>query len=217
MRVLIVEDEPLLRTTLVQLLQAEEGIEVVASVSNGVDAVELGRSLHPEVILMDLQLPLMGGIEATAKLVDGGFEGAIVVLTHLSDDESLFSALRAGAIGYVLKDATPTQVVEALRGAAAGEGVLYPTIAPRVIKEFRRLAEQPEAQRQIFQTLSRREVEVLELIAQGKKNREIGDALFLSERTVKNHVGAILKKLHLNNRAEAAQVAAKHGLGKAPS
>jgi DNA-binding NarL/FixJ family response regulator len=213
MRVLIVEDEPLLRTTLVQLLQSEEGIDVVASVSNGVDAVELGSSLKPDVVLMDLQLPLMTGIEATAKLVEAGFEGAVVVLTHLSDDESLFAALRAGATGYVLKDATPAQVVEALRGASRGEGVLYPTLAPRVLKEFRRLADQPEAQREIFQTLSRREVEVLELIAKGKKNREIGDALFLSERTVKNHVGSILKKLHLNNRAEAAQVATKHGLG----
>lgn len=213
MRVLVVEDEPLLRTTLVQLLQSEEGIEVVASVSNGVDAVDMGRSLKPDVILMDLHLPLKTGIEATGELTESGFEGAVVVLTHLSDDESLFSALRAGAIGYVLKDATPAQVLEALRGAARGEGVLYPTLAPRVLKEFRRLADRPEAQRQIFQALSRREVEVLELIAQGKKNREIGDVLYLSERTVKNHVGAILKKLHLNNRAEAARVATEHGLG----
>jgi len=211
-RVLIVEDEPLLRTTLVQLLQSEPDLEVVASVSTGVDAVELGGTLRPDVVLMDLQLPVMGGIEATQKLIDSGFEGAIVVLTHLSDDESLFSALKAGAVGYVLKDATPAQVVEALRSAARGEGVIYPTLAPRVLKEFRRLAEQPEAQRQIFQTLSRREVEVLELIAQSKKNREIAEALFLSERTVKNHVGAVLRKLHLNNRAEAAALAAKHGL-----
>jgi len=213
MRVLIVEDEPALRTTLVQLLQAQEDLEIVASVATGVDAVEIGRASKPDVVLMDLQLPLKNGIDATRELVEGGFEGAIVVLTHLSDDESLFSALKAGAIGYVLKDATPPQIVEALRSAARGEGVLYPTLAPRVIKEFRRLAEQPEAQRQIFQTLSRREVEVLELIAQKKKNREIADALFLSERTVKNHVGAILKKLHLNDRTEARMLAEKHGLG----
>lgn len=213
MRVLIVEDEPALRTNLVQLLQAQEDLEVVASVATGVDAVEIGRASRPDVVLMDLQLPLKNGIEATRELVEGGFEGAIVVLTHLSDDDSLFSALKAGAIGYVLKDATPPQIVEALRSAARGEGVLYPTLAPRVIKEFRRLAEQPEAQRQIFQTLSRREVEVLELIAQKKKNREIAEALFLSERTVKNHVGAILKKLHLNDRTEARLLAEKHGLG----
>jgi len=214
MRVLIVEDEPLLRTTLVQLLQNEPDLDVVASVSNGADAVGMGKSLKPDVVLMDLQLPIMGGVEATQRLMDAGFGGAVVVLTHLSDDDSLFSALKAGAAGYVLKDATPAQVVEALRSAARGEGVIYPTLAPRVLKEFRRLAEQPEAQKQIFQTLSRREVEVLELIAQSKKNREIADALFLSERTVKNHVGAILKKLHLNDRTEAAIVATKHGLGK---
>lgn len=214
LRVLIVEDEPLLRTTLVQLLQSEPDLEVVASVATGVDALEMGRSLRPDVVLMDLQLPLMSGIDATHKLFEQGYEGAVVVLTHLSDDESLFSALKAGAVGYVLKDATPAQVVEALRSAARGEGVIYPTLAPRVLKEFRRLAEQPEAQKQIFQTLSRREVEVLEHIAQGKKNREIAEALFLSERTVKNHVGAILKKLHLNNRAEAKAVAEQHGLGK---
>lgn len=213
MRILIVEDEPQLRTTLVQLLQSQTDVEVIASVSNGIDAVEIGRSAKPDVVLMDLQLPLKSGIEATRELVEGGFEGAIVVLTHLSDDESLFSAIKAGAIGYVLKDASPAQVVEALRSAALGEGVLYPTLAPRVMKEFRRLAEQPEAQRQIFQVLSRREVEVLELIAQKKKNREIAEVLFLSERTVKNHVGAILKKLHLNDRTEARLLAEKHGLG----
>lgn len=213
MRVLIVEDEPQLRTSLVQLLQAQDDLEIVASVATGLDAVEIGRSAKPDVILMDLQIPLRSGIEATRELVEGGFEGAIVVLTHLSDDDSLFSALKAGAIGYVLKDANSRQIVEALRSAARGEGVLYPTLAPRVIKEFRRLAEQPEAQRQIFQTLSRREVEVLELIAQKKKNREIADVLFLSERTVKNHVGAILKKLHLNDRTEARHLAEKHGLG----
>lgn len=213
MRVLIVEDEPALRTTLVQLLQSEADLEIVASVATGLDAVEIGRASKPDVILMDLQLPLKNGIDATRELVEGGFEGAIVVLTQLSDDDSLFSALKAGAIGYVLKDATPAQIVEALRSAARGEGVLYPTLAPRVIKEFRRLAEQPEAQRQIFQALSRREVEVLELIAQKKKNREIADVLFLSERTVKNHVGGILKKLHLNDRTEARLLAEKHGLG----
>lgn len=213
MRILIVEDEPQLRTTLVQLLQSQTDVEVIASVSNGIDAVEIGRSAKPDVVLMDLQLPLKSGIDATRELVEGGFEGAIVVLTHLSDDESLFSAIKAGAIGYVLKDASPAQVVEALRSAALGEGVLYPTLAPRVMKEFRRLAEQPEAQRQIFQVLSRREVEVLELIAQKKKNREIAEVLFLSERTVKNHVGAILKKLHLNDRTEARLLAEKHGLG----
>jgi DNA-binding NarL/FixJ family response regulator len=212
MRVLIVEDEPLLRSTLAKLLQAEPDVEVVASVADGEDAVRMGLSLKPDAVLMDLQLPSLSGIEATRQLYANGYGGAVVVLTHLTDDESLFSALRAGAVSYVLKDASAAQVVGSLRAAARGEGVIYPTLAPRVLAEFRRLSDRPDAQRELYQMLSRREVEVLEKIAEGKRNREIADELVLSERTVKNHVGAILKKLQVNDRAEAAEVATRHGL-----
>ncbi len=212
-RVVIVEDEPLLRTTLVQLLGQEEDIEVLASVSNGLDAEKMVEAIKPDVVLMDLQLPGQTGIEATRKLVENGSKAAIVVLTHLSDDDSLFSAIKAGAVSYVLKDASLPQIADAVRGAAAGEGMIYPTLAPRVLAEFRRVVEKPEKQREIFQALSRREVEVLEMIAMGKRNKEIADTLFLSERTVKNHVGSILRKLQVNDRTEAALIASKHGLG----
>jgi DNA-binding NarL/FixJ family response regulator len=193
MRVLIVEDEPLLRSTLAQLLQAEPDVEVVASVADGEDAVRMGLSLKPDAVLMDLQLPSLSGIEATRQLYANGYGGAVVVLTQL-------------------KDASAAQVVGSLRAAARGEGVIYPTLAPRVLAEFRRLSDRPDAQRELYQMLSRREVEVLEKIAEGKRNREIADELVLSERTVKNHVGAILKKLQVNDRAEAAEVATRHGL-----
>lgn len=212
-RVVIVEDEPLLRTTLVQLLSQEEDIEVLASVSNGIDAEKMVEAIKPDVVLMDLQLPGQTGIDATRNLVEGGSKAAIVVLTHLSDDDSLFSAIKAGAVSYVLKDASLPQIADAVRGAAIGEGMIYPTLAPRVLAEFRRVVEKPEKQREIFQALSRREVEVLEMIAAGKRNKEIADTLFLSERTVKNHVGSILRKLQANDRTEAALIAAKHGLG----
>lgn len=212
-RVLIVEDEALLRTTLVQLLQADERIEVLASVSSGVDAVAMATGSRPDVILMDLQLPGQSGIEATRQIVDSGTGSRIVVLTHLSDDDSLFNAIKAGAIGYLLKDASFDQIVDAVLAAHEGDGVLHPGLAVRVMKEFRRVAEQPEAQREVFQILSRREVEVLERIAMGRRNKAIADDLFLSERTVKNHVSSILHKLKLNDRAEAGAYAREHGLG----
>jgi DNA-binding NarL/FixJ family response regulator len=213
-RALIVEDEPSLRTALVQLLQNEQDIEVVASVSNGLDAVTMAKGTRAEVVLMDLELPGLSGIEATREILEAAPETAVVVLTHLSDDESLFEAIRAGAISYILKDANVEQIREAVRGASRGEGTIFPTLAPRLLAEFRRVVERPHAQRELFQVLTRREVEVLELIAQGKRNRDIAEELFLSERTVKNHVGGVLRKLHVNDRTEAAILAAKHGIGE---
>lgn len=212
-RVVIVEDEALLRTTLVQLLQADERFDVVASVSNGVDAVAMSTGSKPDVILMDLQLPGQSGIDATRQIVDSGAGSRIVVLTHMSDDDSLFNAIKAGAIGYLLKDASFEQIANAVLSAHEGDGVLHPGLAVRVMNEFRRVADQPEAQREVFQILSRREVEVLERIAMGRRNKAIADDLFLSERTVKNHVSSILHKLKLNDRAEAGAYAREHGLG----
>ncbi len=211
-RVLVVEDEALLRTTLVQVLQAESDIEVAASVSNGLDCVPMASGLKPDVILMDLELPGLSGVEATRRILESGQETNVVVLTHLSDDDSLFAAIKAGAKSYLLKDATVPQILAAVRGAAKGEGAIHPSLAPRLMSEFKRMSDRPAGQRELFQLLSRREVEVLELIAKGKRNREIADELFLTERTVKNHVGSILRKLHVNNRAEAAVLADRHGL-----
>lgn len=213
MKVMVVDDEPMLRTSLVQLLRQEPDVEVVASAGDGEEAVAKALRFQPEVVLMDVQMPVMDGIEATRRIREARPDVQVVILTHLSNDEPLFAAIKAGAIGYVLKDATVEQVVESLRSAKRGEATLYPSLAARVFREFNRMAARSQSQREIFEALSKREVEVLELLAKGKRNREIADELFLSERTVKNHVGSILAKLHVNDRTEAALIAAKHGLG----
>ena len=211
-RVLIVEDEPLLRTALAELLKHQADLRVVGTASDGVQAVSEAASSRPDVVLMDLALPLMSGIEATRKIREQLPDTRVVVLTHLADDASLFSAIKSGAISYVLKDSSVEKIVEVIRQAHKGEGFIYPSLVPRVLQEFARLSKRTESNRELFQELTRREVEVLELLGQGCRNREIASSLFISERTVKNHVSNILAKLQVNDRTEAALIAAKHGL-----
>jgi DNA-binding NarL/FixJ family response regulator len=211
---LIVEDDALLGDALVRLLRRETGLRVLGPAKDGRSAVAEAIAGRPDVILMDLALPAISGIEATRRIKAQLPETAIVVLTHLSDDESLFAAIKAGAISYVLKDASFEQIVEAVRAAHRREGYIYPPLVPRVLAEFSRLSTRAERHRQMFQELTRREIEVLELLGQGYRNREIAAKLFISERTVKNHVSHILTKLSVNDRTEAALIAARHGLGR---
>lgn len=212
-RVLIAEDEGLLRSTLAELLSREQDIAVAATAPNGREALIEALAHRPQVVLTDLRMPRMDGIALTRALKEKLPESAVVVLTAYDDDENLFAAIKAGAIGYVLKDASIAQIVEAIKAAAAGEGFLSPGLVARVIKEFTRTDRMVRGQRRLFEQLTRRETEVLEQLAAGLPNRRIAQRLFLSEKTVRNHVSAILSKLHANDRTEAALIAARHGLG----
>jgi RNA polymerase sigma factor (sigma-70 family) len=209
-RVLIAEDETLVRQSLAQLLDAEPDIEVVAVAADGEQALHLCRQHLPDVVLMDLKMPRMDGIEATKRIKQEMPSVEVCILTIYDDDLNLFEALRAGAKGYVLKDATPQQVAEAIRIVASGGGILSPSLVPKVLAEFQRFAETTAELRKLFSELTPRERDILRLLAQGKNNKEIAQTLFLSEKTVRNYVSNILRKLEVNSRTEAALLAAKH-------
>lgn len=208
-RVLIAEDETMTRELLARLIGMEEDIEVVGQAPTGKVAVGLCRKLMPDVLLTDIRMPDMNGIEAT-KLIKSEMPSVqVVVLTIHHDDANVFEAIKAGARGYVLKESPPEQTVAAVRAAARGEALLHPSIANRVISEFNRLSEQQEADLRLYAQLTDREREVLKLMAQGKRNREIAEELFIAEKTVKNHVSNILWKLECNDRTQAALFAAR--------
>jgi DNA-binding NarL/FixJ family response regulator len=211
-RLLIAEDETLVRHALAQLLAAEDDIEVVGQAPNGEAAVIAAQAQQPDVILMDINMPKLDGIAATRRIAQETPNCAVIMLTVLDDDDSLFEAIKAGARGYVLKDAPPEEVQIAIRAAANGEAFLGAPLIARVMGEFARISRLRAAAKEVFAELSRREMEVLELLGKGMRNREIAGTLYISEKTVKNHISAILAKLQVNDRTEAALLAAKHGL-----
>ena len=215
-RLLIAEDETVVRMALAQLLTAETDIEVVAQAANGEIAVDLARRLKPDVVLSDLAMPKMDGIAAIRQIKLETPQCAVVVLTIHHDDDHLFAAIKAGASGYVLKEAPPEQTVAAIRAAARGEGFLGPSLVGRVLEEFARVGRLRAAAKEVFAELTRREMEVLELLGKGLRNKDIAQRLFLSEKTVKNHISSIFTKLQVNDRTEAALLAAKHGLTDSP-
>lgn len=215
-RVLIAEDEGILRSTLGELLAREPDLEIVALCPDGREALIESLAHRPHVVLTDLRMPKVDGIELTRQLKEKSPDIAVVILTAFDDDDNLFAALKAGAIGYVLKDASLEQIVHALHAATAGEGYLSPGLVVRVIKEFTRIDQMARGQRKLFAQLTRREREVLELLAGGHRNKEIAAQLQLSEKTVRNHTSTILGKLHVNDRTEAALLAVRHGLGAPP-
>ena len=214
-RILIAEDDGVLRRTIVELLQLEADLEVVSDVGDGREAVAQGAILKPDVMLSDIEMPRMNGIQATRELRKLLPEIQVVILTKFGDDENLFNAIKAGAGGYVLKDAGLDELANVIRCAASGEGSLSPALVSRVMSEFTRISKSAVHNRKLFAELSRREIEVLECIAAGMKNSQIADKLSLSEKTVKSHVGAIFKKLHVNDRTEAALLAQKSGISAA--
>jgi len=211
-RIQVVEDDSVLRRTLTELLRLEADFLVVSEASNGEQAVAEAMIVRPDIVLMDIQMPRMDGIEATRRIREKLPEAHVVMLTKFGDDENVFAAIKAGALGYVLKDAGLDEIARVVRNAKKGDGSLSPALVARVMAEFNRLSQSALHNRKLFAELSRREVEVLECIAAGMKNAAIADKLFLSEKTVKSHVGSIFKKLQVNDRTEAAVVAKEGGI-----
>lgn len=212
-KILLVDDQPLFREGLRTLLSVHLDFEVVGEAGNGGEAIKLARSLLPLVVLMDLQMPVLDGVAATRRLHEEQPDCRVIVLTTFDDDEMVFDGLRAGAVGYLLKDAPSEKLAEAIRVAARGETFLQPSVAAKVVAEFARLSRKiVGTANPVIEPLSEREIEVLRLIAQGASNREIASTLFLAEGTVKNHVTNILGKLEARDRTQAALKARDSGL-----
>ncbi len=212
-RILLVDDQSLFREGLRTLLSVQPDFQVVGEAGNGEQGVALAASTHPHVVLMDLHMPVLDGVTATRRLHASQPESRVIVLTTFDDDESVFEGLRAGAVGYLLKDVSSDKLVEAIRAAARGESFLQPSIAAKVVAEFTRLAAQPTARKQeLTEPLSERELEILRLVAQGASNKEIASTLVIAEGTVKNHVTNILGKLGVSDRTQAALKAKELGL-----
>jgi DNA-binding NarL/FixJ family response regulator len=204
-RVLLVDDQALFREALATLLGVRPEIEVVGEAGNGAEALDRAATLHPDVVLMDLRMPVLDGVSATRRLRVEQPGTRVLALTTFDDDEDVFAALRAGAVGYLLKDVSADRLVEALLAAARGESVLQPSVAAKVVARFAQLPDDAAPRPQpLVVPLSDRELEVLRLLADGGSNREIATALFLAEGTVKNHVTNVLAKLGARDRTQAA-------------
>lgn len=208
--VLLVDDHQVVRQGVHAFLQTQPDIEVVAEAAGGETAVALAAQFAPDVVLMDLLMPGMGGVEATRQLKKISPRSQIIVLTSYHQDEHIFPAIRAGALSYLLKDVEPAELAAAVRKAAKGEAVLHPQVAARVVKEIHgaRADDKPN----VFTELSDREMEVLRLLAEGLSNADIAARLVISEKTVKSHVSNILSKLHLADRTQAAVLAWREGV-----
>jgi DNA-binding NarL/FixJ family response regulator len=212
--VLIVDDQALVRAGFRMILEAEEDVEVVGEAGNGLQAVAAAQRLKPDVVLMDVRMPVMDGIEATRRLLaDSGTSAKVVMLTTFDMDEYVYDALRAGASGFLLKDVPPEQLVAGIRAVASGDALLAPSVTRRVIEEFVRRP--PASVRTLppgLSELTTRELEVLKLIARGLSNAEIAKELVVSETTVKTHVGHVLTKLAVRDRVQAVVLAYESGL-----
>lgn len=213
-RILLVDDHELFREGLAGLIDAQLDLTVVGKAGDGLEALTLARELQPDLIVMDIKMPVCDGLEATGLIREDLPEARIVMLTVHDEDEKLFEAIKAGANGYMLKDSSSEKFLCGLRGALAGEAALPPLLAARLVDEFARLANrsQPPSHTLEQPDLTGRELEVLNHVATGATNQEIADTLCISLHTVKSHVSNILGKLHAMNRRHAAQLAARHGL-----
>jgi DNA-binding NarL/FixJ family response regulator len=225
-RVLLADDQDIIRTGLTIILNHQADIEVVGQAADGVEAIELAKKLQPDVVLMDIKMPRLNGIQATRQIIAAFPRTQIIILTTYDTDDWVFDGIRAGAIGYLLKDTSGDNLAEAVRGALRGESQMDPTVARKVLREFQHVtaAHRPAgtltpgttvlaaAEEEPLEKLTDREEEILKLLAAGLSNREIAQQLSLSEGTVKNHISAILAKLHANDRTQAVLTALKRGL-----
>jgi len=215
-RVLIVDDHALFREGVNAILKSVPDIEIIGEAGNGQDALTLASDLNPDVILMDIQMPDINGVEATQRILKIRPDVGIIIVTMLDDDDSLFSAMRAGARGYVLKGADKAEMLKSIRSVASGEALFGPAIAIRLLNLFHNNPAQPksESPSTAFPDLTDREREILSFIARGDTNTEIAEQLTISLKTVRNHVSNIFNKLQVVNRAQAALRARDAGLGK---
>lgn len=206
-RVLIADDHQLVRQGFIALLSVKPGVEVVGQARDGVEAVEMAKSLNPDITFMDLLMPEKNGIEATREIKTDNPDARILIITSFAEDDNVYQAIKAGALGYLLKDSSPQELMQAIDDVCNGRMSLHPNIAMKLIEELNR----PTGQQATEEPLTEREVEVLILVAKGHSNQKIAKKLVVSERTVGAHVSNILSKLHLANRTQAALYALRKG------
>lgn len=207
-RVFLADDHAVVRKGIEALLGTEEGMEIVGTAANGEEAIVGYNYLKPDVILLDLQMPKKGGIETIVEIKERDPQARILILTSFSDDEKVFAAIKAGAMGYILKDASPHELLAAIRNVYEGKSSLDPAIALKVIHELNKPPKLPPTE----EPLTEREMEILQLVARGLSNQQIAEELIISERTARTHISNILAKLHLANRTQAALYALRRGI-----
>ncbi|MHA6485492.1 response regulator [Paenibacillus sp. strain BS8-2] len=211
-KVLLVDDHEMVRIGLAAVLDTEDGIEVVGEASNGLDGIRLATSYRPDVVLMDLVMDGMDGVETTAKLLEQHPDCKVIVLTSFIDDSKIYPVIEAGAFSYLLKTSRANEIAEAIRAAARGQSVLESQVAAKMMNRFRQPKQLEKAP--LHDDLTEREMDVLKLLAQGKSNQEIADGLFIGIKTVKFHITNIFNKLHVDDRTQAAIYAHKQGIAE---
>ena len=212
MKVVIADDQALVRAGLRMILESQADIEVVAEAGDGEEALAACKQHHPDVVLMDVKMPRLNGLEALRRITSVNDSTKVLILTTFDLDEYVYEAIRDGASGFLLKDVRPAQLIEAVRGVMDGDALLAPSVTRRLIEKFMRASRLPATTASLLGRLTPRESEVLKLVARGLKNSEIAETLFLSESTVKTHVARLLSKLELRDRAQAVVLAYESGL-----